>query len=458
MADPLGVARPVEGWTSRLPTWLAVKSEPLPGFPAVLAVAQVGALLPWARNPRRNDAAAERLLVSMRHHGYRVPIILDQRGEVRAGHTRLKALRAAGVEAVPVLVQWFDTPTDGEAFSLADNQLASLAEWDFTGLADLLQELDTGATDMAALTGFAEAELEQIATWTPDPTAGRTDPDAVPETPARATSRPGDLWLLGGHRLLCGDATRAEDVTRVMGGERATVVVTDPPYAIYGSSTGIASDIADDRMVVPFFEVVLRACSGVLPLFGHAYVFADWRSWAAWWEAARRTDMRPKNGIVWDKGSGGLGSMYTNCHEWIGFWARCPREAAITSAGERRGDERHRLVLGRPNLIRCDRVPHDDRLGHNAAKPVELLAEFVRNSSEPGDVVVDFFAGSGSTLIAAAAEGRRCHALEIEPRFCDVAVRRWQDYAGKAATLDGDGRTFAAVAAVRLAEAPATAP
>ena len=153
--------------------------------------------------------------------------------------------------------------------------------------------------------GFTDDELQ----FEPELVEGRIDDDEIPEV-EEAITKLGDLWLLGEHKVLCGDATKKEDVEQLMDGQKADMVFTDSPYAIFGSSTGVASDISDDNMVRPFFRDILIASSKILKDFGHVYCCCDWRSWASWWEMAKRTDLDPKNMIVWDKG-GGQGAMYT---------------------------------------------------------------------------------------------------------------------------------------------------
>ena len=206
--------------------------------------------------------------------------------------------------------------------------------------------------------------------------------------------------------------------------KRAHMVLTDPPYAIYGSSTGVGSDIADDAMIRPFFEAMWRLIAGHVVMFAHCYVHCDWRSWASLWDAAKRSGVEPRNMIVWDKGSSGLGNNYANTHELIAFFARLPPQVTVTShraAGQRQ-------VL-RPNIVRHPRPTGDERL-HNAAKPVALLVELIENSTDPGHTVLDPFAGSGPVVIAADIAGRTCWAAEKEATMCDVIVARWSRVTG----------------------------
>lgn len=210
--------------------------------------------------------------------------------------------------------------------------------------------------------------------------------------------------------------------------------------------------MTDDKIVRPFFEQLWRRAERILPEFGACYVFTDWRTYAAVWGAARRTLIRIKNAIVWAKNGAGLGNCYANTYELIAYGMKCPPPKSM-SGQERRGI---RQVL-RPNVFTFNRVTGDERM-HNAAKPVELLREFVRNSSDAGDLVVDLFGGSGSTMIAAELEDRRCALMEIEPKHCDRTLVRWLRREGAEATLlepaEGDaalaGKTYAEVLKARV--------
>ena len=230
---------------------------------------------------------------------------------------------------------------------------------------------------------------------------------------------------------MCGDCTDPNDVDELMDGTKADAVWTDPPYAIYGSATGISSSIADDRMVRPMFEKILRVCAQTTKVFGHIYICSDWRSWPSWWEMAKRTSLEAKNCIIWFKGGGGMGSNYANTYEMVGFYANMPERQTMQSS-EKRGN--HQLSVYKPNFVNLPRVTGDERQ-HNASKPIKLIEFNIQPSTDEGGIVVDWFVGSGSTIIAAEKLGRRCYAMEIEPRYVDVSIRRWEIYTGKKAVL-----------------------
>ena len=237
----------------------------------------------------------------------------------------------------------------------------------------------------------------------------------------------GQLKLRSRHRLLCADSTKREDVDRLMDGNKADMIFTDPPYALFGNSTGIAG-VADDKMVRPFFRDVLGQCQRVAKVCGHVYVCCDWHSAMTLEAVSREAGLAAKNLIVWDKGDGGVGGMYQHCHELVWFFSNTPPRTTTTK--KTRGD---RVVNGVPNIWRFSRVPSSVR-EHNAAKPVEMIEVPIGASSDAGEIVLDLFLGSGSTMIAAERTGRRCFGMEIDPTYCDVIVKRWENLTGEEAT------------------------
>lgn len=409
----------------------------------------------WPRNPKAHSIAD--LGDSMERWGYTDPILYDERAErLVAGHGRLDTLwekfRAAeeppewiGVDddghwLVPVVRGWESTSDDeAEAYLLADNELTIAPGWDRASLLEMSKDLISRDVSFKG-TGFDPVALMKEAekairdgTATPEEKPEKEAPELEP--PPNPVTRPGDVWELGPHRLMCGDSTKAEDVDRLLDGARVMAVVTDPPFAIYGSSTGITPDIADDKMVRPFFEALFRTIHRVLPTFGHVYVNTDWRTWAAMWEAARRAQIAAKNMLVWDKGDQGLGSMYAQCHELVFFGSKSPPQTAMKST-TKRGER----TVYRPNMLRFPRVQGKERQ-HNAAKPVDMLGELITNSTEPGDGVLDLFGGSGSTLMACEGLKRRAYLMEIEAKWCDVIVKRWETATGQKATRRGAAKT-----------------
>lgn len=295
--------------------------------------------------------------------------------------------------------------------------------------------LESITTDDEGLGALLAQMREDAGVEPPEPTEPPApEPEPTADLQPEPITRRGDIIRLGWHVLMCGDSTDDDDVDALriaadpaFGEPRACdVAVMDPPYAVYGSSTGIAADITDDKMVRPMFRAIVRQIARVVKPFGHFYVCCDWRSWPSWWEVAKGTPAVWKNCVVWDKGGAGLGSNYANTHEFIGFGSVIPMRESMTQkiTGIR--------SVFDANVWRADRVrsSEDEKREHNAQKPVVLMRRAIENSSEKGGVVLDLFGGAGSTLIAAEQTGRVCLVMEIEPRWCDVIVARWERATG----------------------------
>jgi DNA modification methylase len=396
-------------------------------------------LLAWEGNPNLGDIDA--VAASIERFGFIAPIcIWTSRGRMVAGHTRLLAFRmlleadatfiprgAPGLGLVPVRWHEFRDEADAEAYALADNRLSELAKTDDRKLAAALERIRRADKTLPKIAGFDETKLAVVRARAERVPQG--DPDKLPPAPTVPRVKAGDVWLLGDHRLLCGDSFVEENRALILD-RLADAVVMDPPYAIYGSSTGIGADIADDKMVRPFFEQIFRASFASVKEFGHVYVCCDWRSYPAIAHGAHAARLSPKNVIVWDKDNG-VGSMYAQCHEFVAFFVREPPATAMRGAkGKRTG---HRMVM-RKNIVHTPRVAGSEKV-HNAQKPAELLKELVTNSTDAGDVVVDFFGGAGTTLIVCEILGRRARVFEIEPRECDKILVRWEALTGKKAAL-----------------------
>lgn len=403
--------------------------------------------VPYFQNPRDNAKALPKVVASLREFGFRQPIVVDAAGVVVAGHTRLAAARELGLATVPVHVADELTPEQAKAYRIMDNRSGEEATWEHGLLRLELEGLHAaGGNTALELAGFDASELRSLKAKRRRSDEG--DEDNVPSGLARR-SEPGDLWILGPHRLLVGDATQPADVARLMGGHLADAIVTDPPYAIYGSSSGVSADVSDDKMVRPFFEALFRLVETNLREFGHGYICCDWRSWSSLWETAKRTRITAQNMFVWYKGDSGLGNHYSNCHELAFFCTHLPPQRTMTSS-RKRGQ---RGVL-RPNVQKFERTRGKERL-HNASKPVALFEEWITNSAGKDAVVLDPFLGSGTTIIAADKVGARCFALEIDPKNADVAVARWERFTNGTATKITAAEDATAAAALAVEEAAA---
>lgn len=393
----------------------------------------IAELRPWDKNPRKNDAAVDKIAESIKRFGFGAPILARPNGEIIAGHTRLKAASKLGIDRVPVRFLDLD-PADARLLALADNKLGEIAEWDEALLAEILKEIDP---DEAAIAGFDAQEIADLLSEIDHPQEFQTDPDDAPEPPEEPASKPGDLWILGRHRLLCGDATNPADVERLMARTRANLVFTDPPYGMsYGGGRAAGSTprgarvkahgdiVGDDRRGEDLVRLV-RDALAIATRFkvpdAAVYVCLTWRTYAEFEMALAEAGLAVKACIVWDKKSIGLGyADYRPQHEFIFY---CP---GAWYGGE---DESDVWQMSRGNT---------SEYVHPTQKPVELIERALGNSSRQGEAVLDPFGGSGSTLIACEKAGRTAYLVEIDPRYVDVIVRRWEKFTGETAVLAGD--------------------
>lgn len=391
------------------------------------AIVDVAALVPNPKNPNTHpDNQIQLLGRIIRETGWRAPITVSKRsGFIVKGHGRLAAALLEGFKEVPVDYQHYDSEAQEYADLVADNRIAELAEIDQKMLADIFADIDTGEIPLE-LTGYTEDEVEDIVTALSEALHNDLDdPDEVPEVPEpdRVITQPGDLWILGRHRLLCGDSTNRADVDTLMDGAKADMVFTDPPYALFGNSTGV-SGVGDDKMIMPFFREIGRAIQRCLKTMGHAYVCHDWQTSATIKEAFK--ELTAKNLIVWRKAeAGGLGSYYTKIYELIWLFANEPETGII---GKNKAPAR--TINGVANIWDCPVVQAPER-DHNAQKPVNLIKIAVENSSDPDENVLNLFGGSGSTMIACEELYRNCYLMEMEPKYCDVIVKRYIKTTGK---------------------------
>ena len=380
---------------------------------------------------RRTDRSASLIAESLKRYGAARSIVIDEDGRILAGNGTVEGAKKAGIDKLRIIEAEGDeliavrraglTEDQKVGLALADNRSSDLSEWDHDMLRQLSEEHD--------LTPWFEGD--ELLAEVLDTVEGNTDPDDVPEAPEEPVTKPGDLWILGDHRLLCGDSTNIQHVERLMDGQKADMVFTDPPYALFGNSTGVAG-ISDDKMIMPFFRDIFSACRIHVKAFGHIYSCCDWHSCNAINRAASEVTLPAKNLIVWDKGDAGLGGMFMNCHELIWFFTNTPENRNTTKSAGKVGE---RPVNGVANIWRIKKVPPKQR-SHNAAKPTELVNIGINASSDKGHIVLDLFGGSGTTLISAEETGRRCRVMEMEPKYCDVIVKRWEQFTGKKAMLD----------------------
>ena len=407
--------------------WLADRIEHWP----------IDKLLPYVRNARQHsDEQIAQIAASIAEFGFVNPILTGADGVLVAGHGRLAAARKLGLATVPVVVLDHLTPTQRRALVLADNRLAELATWDDALLRIELEALQDDGFDLD-LTGFdADALAELLADEEPQ-IEGRTEDDAIPEMPEEPVSRSGDVWRLGPHRLVCGDATTAEAYARLFpDGERADMVFTDPPYNVnYANSAkdklrGKHRPILNDALGEGFYDFLYDALALIMAhTRGAIYVAMSSSELDTLQAAFRAAGGHWSTFIIWAKNTFTLGrSDYQRQYEPILYgW---PEGATRHWCGDRDQGDVWQIKKPQKNDL------------HPTMKPVDLVERAIRNSSRPGDVVLDPFGGSGTTLIAAEKAGRVARLIELDPKYADVIVRRWQDWTGQQATREADGLAF----------------
>ena len=422
-------------------------------------------------NPRINDAAVPHVAASLRRFGWRQPIVAKRSGEVLAGNTRLKAAQALGWGTAPVV--WFDgSDIEAAAYSIADNKTHEFAEWDDVALGSVLQELQR--EDALDGVGFGDDEIDTLLAGLDQDLASdsEADEDAVPEPPEEAVTRTDDLWVLGRHRLLCGDSSDSADVDRLVNGERIQLVNTDPPYNVKveprsnnAIAAGLSSfegtrhhqslDVArhpgkskathgrlrakdrpleNDFVSDEEFDRLLRAWFGniarVLEPGRTFYIWGGYANCSNYPPVLKETGLYFSQAVIWDKEHPVLTRKdFMGAHEWCFYGWR-------EGAGHKYFGPNNATDLWHVKKV------NPQNMVHLTEKPVELATRAIQYSSRPGENVLDLFGGSGSTLIAAEQANRSAFLMEIDALYCDVIITRWQEFTGEEATLDGDGRSF----------------
>jgi len=396
-------------------------------------------ITPYRRNARKiPQEAIDKVASSIREFGWRQAVVVDREGVIICGHTRLLAAQKLDLHEVPVHVADSLTPAQVRAYRLLDNRSHEESTWDFDLLGLELLDLKGMGVDLD-LTGFNFDEIDELLART-EGEAGLTDADAVPEVPETTVSQPGDLWVLGHHRVLCGDATSREDVERVLAGGLADMVFTDPPYNVdYTQPTGgrrsrTGRRITNDNLGLGFEQLLSDACTNLLEVAkGAVYICMSSSEIDTLKRAFKEAGGHWSTFIIWAKNTFTLGrSDYQRQYEPILYGWR--EGFSHFWCGAR--DQGDVWFVNKP-------VANDL---HPTQKPVELIERAIGNSSKSRDIVLDTFGGSGSTLIACEKTGRYCRLVEIDPGYVDTVVIRWQNFTGKDAILEGGGRTFNPVA------------
>ena len=401
---------------------------------------KLDALIPYARNSRtHSDAQVAQIAASIKEFGFTNPVLIDETGSIIAGHGRVMAARKLAIADVPSIRLTHLTEAQKKAYVIADNKLALNAGWDDEMLAVELTDLKDMGFDLD-LTGFSTDEIEAL--LAPVGTEGLTDEDSVPEVPEAPVTVLGDVWLLGKHRVMCGDSTSIDAVEKLMDGQKADMVFTDPPYGMsYGGGRAAGSTkkgaivkahgmiLGDDKTgddLISLIRDALASAIAVSKSGSATYVCFPWRTYSEFEAAMEECGLKASACIVWDKKSIGLGNAnYRPQHEFI-FYCK---------GGAWYGDKAQSDVWYMSRGATGAYV-------HPTQKPVEMIQRALENSSKGGDTVLDVFGGSGSTLIACEKTGRINRSMELDPKYCDVIVHRWQEFTGQTATLESTGKPF----------------
>lgn len=426
----------------------------------------VGELRPRATNPRTHTKKQlEQVAASIQRFGFTNPILIDEDDGIIAGHGRVEAAKLIGMSEVPTVRLANMCEADIRAYVIADNQLAANAGWDreLLGLElKYLSELDLDFD--LTITGFETPEIDVLIGELSLDGDGEDPADTVPEPAAGPTvTRPGDIWRIGPHRLICGDATIAETYAALLGTERAAMVFTDPPYnvPISGHVSGLGS-VQHREFAMASGEMTSIQFTGFLTtVFGNLADFSvdgaihfqcmDWRHIGEILAAGSAAYSELKNLCVWAKTNGGMGSLYRSAHELVFvFKSGTAPHVNNVELGKHGRYRTNVWSYAGANSFGADRDA--DLAMHPTVKPVTMVADAILDCSRRKDIVLDAFAGSGTTLVAAHRTGRRGYGIEIDPVYCDVIIRRMHETCGLYPVLDADGRSFDQVAAERLTE------
>lgn len=402
---------------------------------------EVEKLIPYARNSRtHSDEQVAQICGSIKEFGFTNPVLIDGEGVIIAGHGRTIAAQRLNMKEVPCLRLDYLTEAQKKAYVIADNKLALNAGWDDEMLALELGDLKELDFDLS-LTGFDDDELNKLLAEAVN--EGLIDEDDAPLPPDEPISKLGDVWQLGSHRVICGDSTSIDAVDKLMEGQKADMVFTDPPYGMsYGGGRAAGStpkgalvkahgmikgDDLEGENLISLVRDAIATCIASSKQGAAYYICFTWRTYSEFEEAIELGGASVANCIVWDKKSIGLGNAnYRPQHEFI-FYVK---------GGAWYGDK------GQSDVWYMSRGATGEYV-HPTQKPVELVEKAISNSSKPGDLVLDVFGGSGSTLIACEKTSRHCRLVDLDPKYVDVMVKRWQDYTGKQAIHAESGKTFA---------------
>jgi DNA modification methylase len=380
-----------------------------------IELADINTIKPYPNNPRKlSETAIEKVSKSIQQFGFRQPIVVDKDRIIVVGHTRYRASKKLGYKQVPITIAENLTKEQINAYRIADNRTNEEAKWDDELLKIELKELEYKDFDLK-MTGFDDKQINDLLF---EEKQGLTDDDAVPDTPEEPITKLGDIWQLGKHRLLCGDATKEEDVNKLMDGAKADMVFTDPPYGVnYQSNMRVKSkkfNILENDDVVLDIAPILNKYSN-----GWIFIWTTWKVIDKWIENTKSFGF-PTNMVVWYKGGGGIGDLkktFSTDYEMALVFHR-----GANLCGKR---------IGSVWSIQKDKAI---TYKHPTQKPVELSKEAINKTTLKKQIILDIFGGSGSTLIGCEKTDRICYMMELDPKYCDVIVKRWEQWTGEKAT------------------------
>jgi DNA modification methylase len=382
-----------------------------------IEIADINSIKPYENNPRKlKDLAIKKVAMSLKEYGFRQPIVVDKDRIIVVGHTRFRASKKLGFKEVPITIADNLTTEQINAYRIADNRTAEESEWDNELLKMEIKDLEAKDFKLDLL-GFNEDQLNDILF---EEKQGLTDEDEVPETPEEPISKLGDIWKLGNHRVMCGDSIDYEDVHKLMNNKIADLVNTDPPYGVnYQSNMRTKSEkfdvIKNDDKILDITPMIDKFSKGWV------FIWTTWKVIDKWLDNTKSFGF-PTNMVVWHKGGGGIGNLKKTFST--------DYEMALVF---HRGAELCGKRIGSVWKLQKDKAV---KYKHPTQKPVELSVEAIDKTTNPKSVILDLFLGSGSTLIACEKMDRLCYGMELDPKYCDVIIKRWENFTGLKAELE----------------------
>ena len=387
-----------------------------------IEIADINSIKPYENNPRKlKDLAIEKVAMSLKEYGFRQPIVVDKDRIIVVGHTRFRASKKLGFKEVPITIADNLTPEQINAYRIADNRTAEESEWDNELLKMEIKDLEAKDFKLDLL-GFNEDQLNDMLF---EEKQGLTDEDEVPEAPEEPITKLGDIWKLGNHRLMCGDSTMLDDIDKLTEKQKPDMIFTDPPYNVaFNGRSGKFDVIKNDNLEESEFNNFIDTILGNLKLLNinTYYICCNWAFYGI-----LQKKLKPKACIVWAKNVFGLGRGYRHQHEFILF------DGFIDASIKNESD--------------LWKIAKDTKYKHPTQKPVELPSRALKNSSKQDNTILDLFGGSGSTLIACEKLNRKARVMELDPKYCDVIVKRWEQFTGLKAELENAMQEFTSLKA-----------